>query len=217
MSSSETKPTAKGLLLVVSSPSGAGKTTLTRKLQEEYPDIGFSVSYTTRPPRPNERDGVDYHFIDDTTFDRMVQENRFAEWAHVHGHRYGTSLEAIRTAIDQGRDMLFDVDYQGGQQLKAAFADAVMVFVLPPSVEELKSRLKRRATESDSIIARRLSRAAEEMTHYDAYAYLVVNDDLEQAYKELKSIYLASRCSRTRRAALAQELVKQAATKLSPG
>lgn len=201
---------AHGLLLVVSSPSGAGKTTLSRMLQKEFPRIGFSVSYTTRPPRPTEQDGVDYHFVDNATFDRMISEERFAEWAHVHGYRYGTSLDAVRQALDQGRDMIFDVDYQGGQQLKASFQEAVMVFVLPPSIQELAERLKRRATDSAQNIARRLNKAADELTHYDAYEYLILNRDLDQAYEELKSIYKAARCTRLRRARVAQELIQQA-------
>ena len=204
----------KGLLLVVSSPSGAGKTTLTRRLQRQYPDVGFSVSYTTRPPRTGERDGVDYNFIDDAAFDTMVKENRFAEWAHVHGYRYGTSLESVRKALNQGQDMIFDIDYQGGQQLKAKFKDAVMIFVLPPSIEELADRLKRRATDSAENIARRLAKAADELTHYDAYEYLIVNDDLDQAFRELDSIYCAARCIRSRRAPRAQELIQQAQEKL---
>lgn len=217
MSSSPDKEGQKGprgVLLVVSSPSGAGKTTLSRMLQEEFPNLGFSVSYTTRPPRPGEKDGVDYHFIDDPAFDRMVEEKRFVEWANIHGYRYGTAFEAIDQALEQGRDMIFDVDYQGGRGLRASFTDAVMVFVLPPSIKVLEERLKRRATESKDNINRRLNRAAQELTHYDGYSFLVVNEELKQAYDELRSIYQAARCTSDRRSKVALELIIQAQQRL---
>ncbi len=200
----------KGLLLVVSSPSGAGKTTLSQRLRAEFSGLGFSVSYTTRKPRPSEVDGVDYHFVDQNTFENMVKEDLFAEWAEVHGHFYGTSFAAVQQALDGGRDMIFDIDYQGGTQLKSKFPDAVMVFVLPPSMKVLAERLKGRATESPEKIAMRLNGAIEELTHYDSYEFLVVNDNLETAYTELRSIYLAAGCTQRRRGYLALELLSQA-------
>ena len=204
----------RGVLLVVSSPSGAGKTTLCSKLRGAHPNITFSVSYTTRPPRPGERDGVDYHFVSGEEFERMVQEGAFAEWAWVHGHRYGTALRPVAQALAQGLDMLFDIDYQGARQLKCRFPEAVMVFILPPSVRELVARLERRATEAPEVRARRLKGAVSELDHYDAYDFLVINDDLEQAYRELEAVYLAARCMSRNRAMFAERLVAEAREEL---
>lgn len=204
----------RGLLLVVSSPSGAGKTTLTRRLVAAHGDrLMFSVSFTTRKMRPGEREGVDYHFVDDAQFDEMVAQGAFAEWAEVHGNRYGTARSTIEGAFSQGMDILFDIDYQGGRQLKAAFpAESVRVFVLPPSMRVLSERLRRRATDDPEVIRRRLAKAVDELGHYHAYEYLVVNDDLEQAYQELAGIYLAARCRWDRRSELAEELLAEAAS-----
>ena len=208
MSESSSPP---GLILVVSSPSGAGKTTLCQRLQRDFPQIVFSVSCTTRPRRRGEEDGVDYHFVDQTTFDGMIERREFAEWAEVHGQRYGTTTRAIRHALDEGRDVLFDIDYQGGRQIKARFARmAVMVFVLPPSFEELERRLRSRATDSPETIARRLAKAREELEHYALYDYLLVNDDLEEAYAGLRSIYFAAAHRRERRSERAEELIRSA-------
>jgi guanylate kinase len=199
-----------GLLVVVSSPSGTGKTTLCRKLLEEYPALRFSVSCTTRKPRAGERDGVDYHFIDDATFDRMVAQGEFAEWAHVHGNRYGTTAAAVREALRDGRDVLFDVDYQGGRQIKASFyTEAVLVFLLPPSLDELARRLRNRATESPEAIERRLLKAHEELKHYGLYDYLIVNDVLPRAYDQLRAVYLAAQCEIQRMGPIAERLVKE--------
>ena len=199
-----------GLLLVVSSPSGAGKTTLARRLRNDFDELGFSVSYTTRPARPGEQDGVDYSFVTQEAFDAMVDQGRFAEWAQVHGHRYGTAFEAIDEALKSGKDMLFDIDYQGGRQLKSRFPDAVMVFVLPPSMKELARRLRGRATDSQTSIEKRLHGAVEELNHYDAYEYLVINENLDQAYDELRSVYVSARCNWRRRAHFAEQLVTKA-------
>ncbi len=203
----------KGVLLVVSSPSGAGKTTLCNKLREEFPALGFSVSYTTRPPRPSERDGLDYHFVSEEVFDEMVRQGAFAEWAHVHGYRYGTAYEPVARALERGQDMLFDIDYQGARQLRNRFPEAVMVFILPPSYTELAARLQKRATEDEATRRRRLAGAVRELDHYDAYEYLIVNDDLERAYQELRAVYVASRCRRSHRAHVAEQLVAETRTR----
>jgi guanylate kinase len=201
----------RGLLIVVSSPSGAGKTTLCRRLMEDYPDIVFSVSYTTRPKRRGEEEGVDYHFVDEPTFKKMVEHDEFAEWAVVFDHHYGTTVEAVKQALEGGRHVLFDIDYQGGRQLKAKFEkEAVMVFVLPPSLEELESRLRKRATDAPDVIERRLAKAKEELRHYPLYEYLIVNDDLARAYERLRAIYLASQCTRDRVQKIAEALVERA-------
>jgi guanylate kinase len=201
------------MLFVVSSPSGAGKTTLTRRLMDEFDSLAFSVSYTTRPPREGERDGQDYQFVDAAAFVRRVAEDRFAEHATVHGNRYGTADAQIREAFAAGKDVLFDIDYQGGRQLKAKYpAEAVMVFVLPPTMEILATRLRSRATDAEDTIRRRLAKAVDELGHYHAYEFLVVNDDLEEAYNRLRAIYVASTCRWDRRSAMAETLIREAGT-----
>ncbi len=198
---------ARGLLFVVSSPSGAGKTTLCNRLRTEFPRLEFSVSYTTRTPRPGERDGVDYHFVDQPTFQEMIAKDEFAEYAMVHGHTYGTSARLISEALAQGRDLLFDIDYQGGRKLKHSFsADVVLVFIVPPSIRALEERLRRRATDADDVIQRRLRVAREELRHYAEYDFLVMNDELEHAYDSLRAVYLAEQ-HRTRRQAATAEAV----------
>ena len=183
----------RGLLVVISSPSGAGKTTLCRKLMDEFPALKFSVSYTTRTARAGERNGVDYNFVDGETFDRMVAQGDFAEWAEVHGNRYGTTVDAVRQALDGGRDVLFDIDYQGGRQIKARFGrEAILVFVLPPSLEELERRLRTRATDAPEVIERRLAKAKEEIAQSRLYEYLVVNDEFDKAAADMRAIIQAT-------------------------
>ena len=211
---SEIEDSARGLLIVVSSPSGAGKTTLCHRLIEEFPDVMFSVSYTTRPRRRGEEEGIDYHFVDDATFQTMIGHGEFAEWAEVHGHRYGTTVTAVRSALEDGRHVLFDIDYQGGRQLKAKFEnEAVLVFVLPPSLAELERRLRMRATDAPDVIERRLAKAREELKQYGIYQFLIVNDDLRHAYDRLRAIYLAAQCGADRVGHIAEALVKQAETR----
>ena len=184
---------ARGLLLVVSSPSGAGKTTLCNRLREEFPRIGFSVSYTTRKPRSNERDGVDYHFVRMDRFQEMVSRDEFAEYAIVHNNMYGSSAAQVSGALDEGRELLFDIDFQGGRSLRDRFPDeVVLVFILPPSLRELERRLRSRATDADDVITQRLKVARSELQHYDDYHYLIVNDDLDKAYDALRAVYLAA-------------------------
>lgn len=202
----------RGKLVIISSPSGAGKTTLARRLIAEFDNLDFSVSYTTRPPRVNETDGVDYCFVDQATFERMVADGAFAEWAEVHGNRYGTSREAVERALEGGRDVVFDVDWQGGRSLSEKWPDdSVKIFILPPDLVTLEARLRRRATDADDVIRRRLRKAIEEIEHYDEYTHLIVNDDLEQAYRVLRATYLVRRHGVSPREDLPHDLAALAA------
>jgi guanylate kinase len=200
----------RGILVVISSPSGAGKTTLAHRLAEEE-RLEFSVSYTTRSPRAGETDGVDYKFITEDEFSSMVERNEFAEWAQVHGNRYGTAIHTVNRALEDGKDYLFDVDYQGGAQIRRQWpAESVLVFILPPSMAELERRLRRRATDAPEAIDRRLATAKRELEHFAEYDYLVVNDNLDTALKELSSIYVAARCTRARREHYGHALLTEA-------
>ena len=200
------------VLLIVSSPSGAGKTTLCRKLLAEFADVRFSVSHTTRPPREGEVDGADYHFVDAATFDGMVDQDAFIEWAHVHGNRYGTAHSEIRAAEDEGVDLVFDVDYQGARQIKAHYPEAAGVFVLPPTIEELRRRLESRGTESPESLERRFEAAMVEIAQHHSFDYLVVNDVVDVAYQEgLKAILLAERVRQARLASIAEGLLNRSA------
>ena len=184
----------RGILIIISSPSGAGKTTLSRRLVAEFDTLGFSVSYTTRPPRKGEREGVDYRFVDDAEFERMIAAGELAEWAEVHGNRYGTSRASVEHALADGHDTVFDIDWQGANALTGQWPEDVLrIFILPPSLVVLEDRLRRRATDEAQVIERRLRRAVEEMSHYDEYEHLIVNDDLEEAYQTLRAIYLVRR------------------------
>jgi guanylate kinase len=205
---------SRGLLIVVSSPSGAGKTTLCHRLMDEFPNLIFSVSYTTRPMRRGEEEGTDYHFVDDKTFDKMIENGEFAEWAEVFQHRYGTTVSAVNQALEGGRHVLFDIDYQGGRQIKAKFEkEAVLVFVLPPSLEELEARLRKRATDAPDVIERRLAKALDELKQYGLYQYLIVNDELMRAYERLRAIYLTAQSTIDRMAPIAEALVREAEKK----
>lgn len=196
-------PTRRGLMLVLSSPSGAGKTTLSRMLLESDSEISLSISVTTRPPRPAERDGIDYRFVDAATFDRMAAGNELLEHAKVFDYRYGTPRQAVETALAGGRDVMFDIDWQGRQQLaERAVADLVSVFILPPSTRELERRLTLRAQDPPEVVARRMAKASDEMTHYLEYDYVIVNVDLERSLGQLRAILTAERLKRERQVGL---------------
>ena len=182
----------RGLMFVLSSPSGAGKTTLSRMLIAENPDLKMSVSVTTRPIRPGEVDGRDYHFIDQKQFDAMVAKDELLEWANVFGYSYGTPRAPVEAALAMGQNVLFDIDWQGTQQLRGRSPkDVVSVFILPPSVQALEQRLHTRAQDSDEVIRGRMKKAGDEMSHFDAYDYIVVNDNIGIAFEAVKSILRA--------------------------
>jgi guanylate kinase len=189
----------RGLLIVLSSPSGAGKSTISRMLMESDPEIRMSISATTRPKRPGETDNVDYHFVDDAEFDRMIAANEFVEWAFVFGHRYGTPKAPVKAALREGRDILFDIDWQGARQLEPDFGEhLVTIFLLPPSMDELDRRLRARGTDSDEVIADRMRRAADEIDHWAEYEYVLVNRDMEACLTEVQAIVAAERVKRVR-------------------
>jgi len=188
----------KGNLFVVSAPSGTGKTTLCHRLRQIIEGITFSVSYTTRAPRPGEVEGEDYYFTDKATFRKMADAGEFAEWAEVHGNLYGTSKTKLNEALEAGSDILLDIDVQGARQLRESYPDGVYVFILPPSKEVLSERLRGRMSETPEVIAGRLRKAADEIKDYVHYNYVIVNDVFEQALRELEAVVVTSRLSSSR-------------------
>lgn len=195
----------RGLMLMLSSPSGAGKTTLSRRLLKEQTDLCFSVSVTTRPKRPREVDGEDYHFIDEAQFQQMCESGALLEQAEIYGHHYGTPAEVVLSHLAEGRDVLFEIDWHGYRQLAAKCPeDVVGVFILPPSLEELQRRLKQRAQDSEEAIAKRQQQVAEEISHWQDYDYVIVNQDLDAAHAQLVHILKAERLKRARQTQLAQ-------------
>jgi len=189
----------RGLLFVLSSPSGAGKSTIARMLIQNDDGVAMSVSATTRPKRPGEVDGDDYHFVDDKGFDSLIAGGHFLEWAHVFGHRYGTLKSEVLKTIEGGRDVLLDIDWQGTQQLKQVDPDIVRVFILPPSMKELERRLRARGTDSDDVIRRRMERAAAEISHWAEYDYVLINNDAEKCRGLVHNILKAERLKANRR------------------
>jgi guanylate kinase len=189
----------RGLMLVLSSPSGAGKTTLSRRLLQTDPAIAMSVSATTRSPRPNEIDGSDYHFVTPEEFERRAKANDFLEHATVFGNRYGTPKQAVMDALADGRDVLFDIDWQGTQQLRQqARDDVVSIFVLPPSHDELERRLRARAQDEEAVVQKRMAKASDEISHWAEYDYIIINDDVNKAQTQLETILAAERLRRGR-------------------
>ncbi|WP_316014202.1 guanylate kinase [Roseobacter sp. HKCCA0434] len=201
MTQTATAPGRTGMLVILSSPSGAGKSTLSRRLLSQDDGISFSISATTRPPRPGEEDGREYYFRDRAEFERMIAAGEMLEHAEVFGNLYGSPIGPVRSACNAGRDVLFDVDWQGGQQIRnsAMGRDAISIFILPPSIEELEVRLRKRAQDAPEVIARRMREARREMSHWAEYDYILINDDLDTCYGELESILTAERLRRARR------------------
>jgi guanylate kinase len=194
----------RGMMLVISSPSGAGKTSLSRQLVMNHAELSVSVSSTTRPARPGEMEGREYNFVDWATFDGMISDDLFLEWAEVHENRYGTPRKPVEKALAEGRDVLFDVDWQGARSISATGgADVVSVFILPPTIAELRRRLYARAEDDAAVIERRLSRAKGEIARWTDYDYVIVNEDFDRAYSDLAHIYHAERICRGRNSWLA--------------
>jgi guanylate kinase len=193
----------RGLMFVLSSPSGAGKTTIAHRLLEDDLEIAMSISVTTRPIRPGETDGLDYRFTDRAGFEAMVEAGEFLEWAEVFGHFYGTPKAQIKAGLKEGQDFLFDIDWQGTQQLYQRMeTDVVRVFLLPPSIEALEARLRSRGTDSDDVIRDRMARSRAEISHWDGYDYVVVNDDMDACFEQVHGILCAERLRRARQTGL---------------
>ena len=206
MDSSQTETIARqrrGLLIVLSSPSGAGKTTISRMLLDADDEIAMSISATTRPMRPGEHEGKDYHFVEDAEFDRMIHANEFVEWANVFGYRYGTPKQPVKDALREGRDILFDIDWQGARQLEPDFkGQLVTIFLLPPSMAELEERLRARGTDSPKVIADRMQRASDEISHWAEYEYVLLNDEMDECLARVRAIIAAERSKRVRQTSL---------------
>jgi guanylate kinase len=203
--SDQTARQRRGLLIVLSSPSGAGKTTISRMLLDADRNVTMSISATTRPKRPGEVEGVDYHFVDDAEFDRIIEAGEFVEWAHVFGYRYGTPKAPVKDALRDGRDILFDIDWQGTQQLKAAMGeDLVSIFLLPPSMAELERRLRERGTDPEAVIGDRMSRADSEISHWPEYEYVLINHDTDECLRQVQAIVAAERLKTRRQTNLVQ-------------
>jgi guanylate kinase len=195
----------RGLLIVLSSPSGAGKSTISRLLLDADGEVTMSISATTRPKRPGEVEGVDYRFVDDSEFDRMIETGEFVEWAHVFGYRYGTPKAPVKEALRRGRDILFDIDWQGARQLEPDFGEhLVTIFLLPPSMAELEQRLHTRGTDSEAVIADRMLRAADEIDHWAEYEYVLVNRDMDACLERVRAIVYAERSKRVRQTGLVE-------------
>ena len=189
----------RGLLLMVVAPSGVGKTSLTRRLVADHNDLHLSISATTRDPRPGEHDGRDYHFVDRDTFQGMIQDEAFLEWAEVYGNHYGSPRGPIVEALERGESVLFDIDFQGAMKVHAQLPqDSVLIYVLPPSLAEMSRRLHARSQDSEEVIAKRLARAKDEVAAWERFDYVILNDDFDKAYSDLAHIYHAERQKRVR-------------------
>jgi guanylate kinase len=197
---------AAGRIFVVSGPSGSGKSTLLREVREKVPGLGYSISHTSRPPRGLEKNGVEYHFVSKENFQKMIDNGEFVEWAEVYQDLYGTSVSSLRGQITMGLDVIMDIDVQGARNIKDHFKDAILIYVLPPSLEILEQRLRERGTDDEKAIRTRINQAGKEIKNCVSYDYLVFNDQLDQAVEEMKSILIAERCRKSVRLAKAQTL-----------
>jgi len=195
----------KGNIFIFSGPSGVGKSSIVLELRKRITDLGYSVSHTTRPPRHNETDGVDYHFVNEDTFKKMIDQGAFVEWAKVYDHFYGTSVEGLRHQTEKGLDVILDIDHQGAKNIRALFENSILIYILPPSLETLKLRLRSRATDNDEVITYRYQEAINDLKNCEWYDYLIINDDLEKAVCDGKAIILSNRCANSRMLQLVKE------------
>lgn len=198
----------RGLLFIVTAPSGAGKSTLIDAVLKDDPGLGLSISYTTRPPRPGEANGREYHFVDEAAFFAMLERGEFLESAEVHGYRYGTSQAVIHDTLDRGRDLLLEIDWQGAQQVRRLLPGAIGMFILPPSIAELERRMRARGQDSDAVIRRRLENARDEMTHAPEFDYAIINKDFDEARRDMAAIIRAERARTARRLTRHPELFR---------
>ncbi len=199
----------KGLLFVVSAPSGTGKTTLCRAMARTFPGLHYSVSFTTRPPRPGDQDGKDYHFVTSAEFQGMIDAGEFAEWAEIYGNRYGTSGVLVKKILEEGRDAIVDIDEQGARQLRDKNLSGIFILVLPPTLADLQHRLAGRKTENGSALAERLQKAKSEMAEAKWYDYIIVNDSLKKAEERLRSVIIAEHCRRERMIGFLEKLLAE--------
>ena len=199
--------TRQGIPIVVSAPSGGGKTTLCRRLMEKLSGLEFSISHTTRASRGQEKDGVDYHFVSEAEFKNLIAEDKFLEWAEVHGNYYGSSLEAARKQLAQGRDVLFDIDIQGGYQIKEKMPEALLIFIVPPSMKVLEERLRGRASDAEDVIQKRLKAAREEIEGAVHYSHRIINDDLDCALDTFSSVVVAGRVEQSDKQAMMKQVL----------
>jgi guanylate kinase len=188
----------KGNIYIFSGPSGAGKSSIIKDLMAGVAGLAYSISHTSRPPRHNETNGIDYHFVSESTFRRMIDEGAFVEWAKVYDHLYGTSAEELRSQTEKGTDVILDIDSQGAKNIRTCFKDSILIYILPPSLETLEQRLRSRATDSADVIDGRYKKAVSDLINCEWYDYLIINDDLWKAVSEVKAIILSSRCSNSR-------------------
>ncbi|MCF8039970.1 MAG: guanylate kinase [Desulfohalobiaceae bacterium] len=198
----------KGAALIICSPSGGGKSTLISRLIAEFPNFSFSISYTTRNPRPGEKHGREYYFVDRSEFEDLINRHFFAEWAEVHANYYGTPLQTGLDLLESGKDIIFDIDVQGAEQLRKSMPDSISIFILPPSRQVLKQRLTKRGSDDAKELVRRLEAARQEIGRAGEFAYWVLNQDLEPAYERLKSIYLAEKCRSSRNREMLRDVLK---------
>lgn len=195
----------KGNIYIFSGPSGVGKSSIIKEVMAGVNGLGYSVSHTSRPPRYNETNGVDYHFVSEDTFRRMIDERAFVEWAKVYDHLYGTSAEGLRSQTEKGLDVILDIDSQGAKNIRSFFRDSVLIYILPPSLETLADRLKTRATDSADVINGRIKKASDDLKNCEWYDYLVINDDLEKAIDEVEAIIISDRCRNARMLPIVKE------------
>jgi guanylate kinase len=196
----------KGNIYIFSGPSGAGKSSIINGLRARITDLGYSISHTSRAPRHNEADGINYYFVNEDTFLKMIDEGAFVEWAKVYDHLYGTSVSGLRSQTEKGLDVILDIDSQGAKNIRFFFQDAVLIYILPPSLETLENRLKARATDSADVINKRIKKATDDLRNSEWYDYLIINDDLDKAVDEAEAIIISNRCRNSRRFPIVKEM-----------